>query len=127
MEEGVYDKNNIFAKIIRGEIPAKKVYEDEKVLAFNDIQPAAPVHILVVTKGEYVSFNDFVQKAKAEEVKGFFARIQKIAEEQGLDKNGYRIITNHGSDASQSVFHFHVHIIGGRPLGALIPGDTSHR
>ncbi|MGB1540417.1 MAG: HIT domain-containing protein [Rickettsiales bacterium] len=122
-----YDSNNIFAKILRGEIPNDTVYEDEHVLAFNDIAPAAPVHILVVPKGEYVSFHDFMAKATAEDVALFFAIVRQIAKEAGLDESGYRILTNHGADASQSVPHFHVHILGGRPLGGLLPGDEAVR
>lgn len=116
-----YDSNNVFAKIIRGEIPSKKVYEDDEVFAFHDISAAAPVHVLVVPKGEYISFNDFTQKAGAEKVGSFFAKVQKVAESLEVVEGGYRIITNHGANGSQSVFHFHVHILGGRSLGALLP------
>jgi diadenosine tetraphosphate (Ap4A) HIT family hydrolase len=123
----MYDTNNIFAKIIRGDIPSKKVYEDDTVLAFHDITPAAPVHVLVVPKGEYVSILDFTQKAGAEEVGRFFARVNKIADKLGVAQTGYRLLTNHGADASQSVPHFHVHILGGRALGGLLPGDKNTR
>jgi diadenosine tetraphosphate (Ap4A) HIT family hydrolase len=116
-----YDAQNIFAKILRGEIPCKKVYEDDFALAFEDIQPAAPVHVLVIPKGDYASFDDFAARAPAEAMKEFFAAVQKIAAQLGLPENGYRLITNHGPDASQSVPHFHVHILGGRPLGHLLP------
>lgn len=116
-----YDSNNVFAKIIRGEIPSKKVYEDTEAFAFHDISAAAPVHVLVVPKGEYISFDDFVQKAGAEKVGKFFASVQKVAEQLGVQQSGYRLITNHGRDASQSVFHFHVHILAGRSLGGLLP------
>jgi len=122
-----YDKDNIFAKIIRGEIPSNKVYEDDTVFAFYDIAPASPVHILVIPKGEYISFDDFVVKAGAEEVANFFRTVRKIASEQGVDESGYRLITNHGADAYQSVPHFHVHILGGRFLGGLLPDDTENR
>lgn len=122
-----YDKNNIFAKIIRKEIPAKVVYEDDQVLAFNDINAAAPVHVLVVPKGEYESFDDFVTKANMDVVANFFIKVQKIADTLNICDNGYRIITNHGPHASQSVPHFHVHILGGRALGALLPGDVHLR
>ncbi len=122
-----YDKDNIFAKIIRGEIPATKVYEDEKVVAFQDVAPATKVHILVVPKGEYVSFDDFVMKASATEIAYFFKTVRSIANEHGLVETGYRIITNHGRDACQSVPHFHVHILGGRFLGGLIPDDVEER
>jgi diadenosine tetraphosphate (Ap4A) HIT family hydrolase len=122
-----YDKGNIFAKIIRKEIPAKIVYEDENTLAFHDASPAAPVHILVVPKGDYISFDDFCTKADATRVSEFFGAIQKIALDQGIQKTGYRLITNHGTDASQSVPHFHVHILAGRSLGGLVPGDALRR
>ena len=123
----IYDKSNIFAKILRGEIPCSKVYEDDFVLAFNDISPAAPVHILVVPKAEYVSFDDFMMHANPERISQFFATVRKIAHVQGVSKSGYRLITNHGADASQSVPHFHVHILGGRAMGGLLPGDALHR
>lgn len=123
----MYDPSNIFAKILRGEIPSKKVYEDENVLAFEDISPAAPVHVLVLPKGEYISFDDFVSKAPTETVGAFFLTIKAIANKLGLQEGGYRIIMNHGKNASQSVPHFHAHILGGRPLGGLLPGDALHR
>ena len=122
-----YDQNNIFAKIIRGEIPCSKVYEDEKILAFHDISKAAPVHILVIPKGEYVSFADFSSKASNEEIGNFFKKIEEVAKEFGVNESGYRLITNIGSDASQTVPHFHVHIIGGKKLGGLISGDNKIR
>lgn len=118
-----YDKNNIFARIIRGEIPGKKVFEDENVLAIEDIAPAAPVHVLIMPKGEYVSFDDFSSKASPDKIVHFFKAIGTIAKMLKVDANGYRLIANHGKDASQSVAHFHVHLIGGRALGALLPGD----
>lgn len=114
-----YDTHNIFAKILRGEVPAEKIYEDDLAIAFNDVAPAAPVHVLVVPKGEYVSFDDFATKAGMGKVAGFFATVQKVAAQLGVDQSGYRLITNHGADASQTVPHFHVHILGGAPLGPL--------
>ncbi len=122
-----YDTNNIFARIIRGEIPCKKLYEDDAVLAIADIAPAAPVHALVLPKGEYVSFDDFAIKAAPETVAHFFATITRLARQLDVAEGGYRLITNHGKNASQSVPHFHVHLIGGRPLGALLPGDGELR
>lgn len=116
-----YDKNNLFAKILRGEIPCKKVYEDTFALAFHDIAPAAPVHVLVIPKGEYVSFHDFAATAPAAAVQGFFAAVQKVAAQLKLEIGGYRILSNHGADAGQLVPHFHVHILGGKPLGKLLP------
>lgn len=116
-----YDKNNIFAKILRGEIPCKKVHEDQFAFAFEDIAPAAPKHVLVVPKGEYVSLHDFATHAPADVVAGFFDSVTRVAADLGLEKSGYRIISNHGPDASQTVPHFHVHILGGRSLGGLLP------
>lgn len=122
-----YDSSNIFARILRGEIPNKTVYEDDRVLAFHDIMPAAPVHVLVIPKGDYMSFDDFCYKAGATEVGLFFEKVHAVATELGLAATGYRLITNHGADASQSVPHFHVHILGGRPLGGLLADDALHR
>lgn len=115
-----YDANNIFAKILRGEVPCEKLYDDAFALAFRDIAPAAPVHVLVIPKGEYMSFDDFAQRASAEFMQGFFAAVQKIAAGLGVDQTGYRLIANHGADASQTVPHFHMHILGGRALGPLL-------
>ncbi len=123
----MYDNENIFARIIRGKIPCEKVYEDDTVLAFQDIHPAAPVHVLVLPKGAYVSFDDFVAHADTEIISAFFKAVGKIAGTLGLREGGYRIITNHGKNASQSVPHFHVHILGGRTLGSLLPDDLHHR
>ena len=116
-----YDPNNIFAKILRGEIPCTKRYEDDCALAFDDIQPAAPVHVLVIPKGDYCSFDDFVLRAPDVLKIGFFAAIQTVAAQLGVVETGYRLITNHGADANQTVAHCHVHILAGRPLGALLP------
>ena len=116
-----YDHNNIFAKILRGEIPCNKAYEDEFALAFHDITPAAPKHILVIPKGNYTSFNDFTTSAPVSLIHGFFAAVQKVAAQEGLEKTGYRIISNHGTDASQSVPHFHIHVLGGTSMGHLLP------
>ena len=115
-----YDDNNIFAKILRGEIPCKKVYEDEHALAFHDIAPKAPVHVLVIPKGKYVSIADFGAKASAEEVKGFYAAVSKIAGEQGLGETGFRMIANTGFNGGQEVPHFHVHILGGKKLWPML-------
>ncbi|NDF12237.1 MAG: histidine triad nucleotide-binding protein [Proteobacteria bacterium] len=123
----MYDSNNIFAKILRGEIPCKKVFENEAVLAFHDIAPAAPVHVLVVPKGAYVSFDDFSAKAPPVELHAFWEAVGKIARDLGVDKSGYRLIANHGKDAAQAVPHFHVHILGGTALGGLVAGDRLAR
>ncbi len=117
-----YDSENIFAKILRGEIPTDRIYEDEFAVAFNDISPAAPSHLLVIPKGEYISFDDFSAKANAEEIAGFFGAVRKVAHEAGLAESGYRLITNHGADADQTVPHFHVHILGGKQMGGLLKG-----
>jgi diadenosine tetraphosphate (Ap4A) HIT family hydrolase len=118
-----YDQQNIFAKIIRCEIPAKKVYEDEKVLAFHDISKSAPTHVLVVPKGEYKNFSDFVEKAKDEDVTYFFRKVSAIAKLLGVNESGFRIITNSGADASQSVAHFHVHILAGKKMVNLLASE----
>jgi diadenosine tetraphosphate (Ap4A) HIT family hydrolase len=115
----MYDRYNVFAKIIRKEIPCNVVYEDDKIMAFHDISAAAPVHVLVVPKGEYISFDDFSAIAGTEEIGNFFARVRDIANNLDVAKSGYRILTNHGNDASQTVAHFHVHILGGKKLGGL--------
>lgn len=105
-----YDKNNIFAKMLRGEMSCKKVYEDENILAFNDINPQAPVHILVIPKKECICFNDFVKNSSDNEIANFFKTVQKIAE--NLDVKAYKIIANCGEEADQMVFHYHLHILG---------------
>ena len=121
MEGGMaYDRSNVFARILRGEIPCRKVHEDQHVLAFHDIRPAAPVHILVIPKGEYVSFDDFSARAPDAEITAFTRAVGAIARQQGVAESGYRILANHGRDAHQEVPHFHVHIFGGRPLGPMI-------
>ena len=116
-----YDRNNIFARILRGEIPCKKVYEDSHVLAFHDIRPQTPTHILVIPKGEYVSFDDFSQNASEAEIAAVCRAAGRIAREAGVAETGYRILANHGKDAHQEVPHFHLHIFGGRFLGRMIP------
>jgi diadenosine tetraphosphate (Ap4A) HIT family hydrolase len=115
-----YDENNIFAKILRGEIPCNKVYEDDFVLAFHDIQPQTKVHVLVIPKGAYVSFADFSQQAPEAEIAGFFRTAGKIAKDLGLDDDGYRILANTGHHGHQEVPHFHLHLFGGQPLGRMI-------
>ena len=115
-----YDDNNIFAKILRGEIPSKAVYEDEWALAFHDINPLAPVHILVIPKGAYVSWDDFTERASDEELAGFVRAIGKVAREQQLVVQGYRLLANTGKRAGQEVPHLHVHIFGGQPLGPML-------
>ena len=115
-----YDDDNIFAKILRGEIPSKKVYEDDWALAFHDINPLAPVHILVIPKGPYVSWDDFSERASDEELAGFVRAVGKVAREQQLVVQGYRLLANTGKRAGQEVPHLHVHIFGGQPLGPML-------
>ncbi len=116
----VYDDQNIFAKILRGEIPNDTVYEDEYVLAFRDIAPKAPVHVLVIPKGAYISIADFGVSATSDEIKGFYTAVSKIAEAEGLAEGGFRVIANTGLNGGQEVPHFHVHILGGRSLGEML-------
>lgn len=115
-----YDNDNIFAKILRGEIPNQTVYEDEHVLAFNDISPQAPVHILVIPKGAYISIDDFGANASAEEIKAFYAAVSKIVEDKALKEEGFRVICNTGLNGGQEVPHFHAHILGGKRLGPML-------
>ena len=122
-----YDSSNVFAKIIRKEISCKVVYEDDEILAFNDVTPAAPIHVLIVPKKEYVSFDDFASKASHLMIADFFKKIKEIANDLGLQKDGYRIISNHGKYANQTVEHFHVHLLSGRSLGGLVPDDNLDR
>jgi diadenosine tetraphosphate (Ap4A) HIT family hydrolase len=115
-----YDESNIFAKILRGELPSKKVYEDEWALAFHDINPLAPVHILVIPKGPYVSWDDFSDRASDTEMAGFVRAVGKVARDQQLVVGGYRLLANTGKRAGQEVPHLHVHIFGGQPLGPML-------
>ena len=115
-----YDQNNLFAQILRGEIPSKKVYEDEHALAFHDINPLAPTHILVIPKGPYVSWDDFSAKAPDVENAGFVRAVGKIARDEGLVESGYRLLANVGLNSGQEVPHLHVHIFGGCPLGPML-------
>ena len=115
-----YDRDNVFAKILRGEIPCQKVYEDQHALAFRDINPLAPVHVLVIPKREYVSMDDFTSQAPATEIAGFFQAVGETARTLGLAESGYRFLANTGRDGRQEVPHFHVHIFGGAPLGRML-------
>lgn len=116
----MYDDNNIFAKILRGEIPCKKVYEDAHTLAFEDINPEAPVHTLVIPKGKYVCMKDFSATASDAEIAALIRAVGKVAEMKGVEDSGYRILSNAGDDAHQTVAHLHVHIFGGRILGPML-------
>ena len=115
-----YDENNIFARILRGEIPSRKVYEDFFALAFHDIGPQAPVHILVIPKGPYVSWDDFAERGSADEIAGFVRAVGKVARDQGLVAPGYRLLANVGAHGGQEVPHLHVHIFGGRSMGPML-------
>ena len=115
-----YDPGNIFAKILRGEIPCDKVYEDDHALAFRDINPQTPTHILVIPKGAYVSSDDFTANASEAELAGFLRAVGQVAREAGVVESGYRFLANHGEDAHQEVPHFHAHVFGGKNLGRMI-------
>ena len=115
-----YDDQNIFAKILRGEIPSRRVYEDEWAIAFEDISPQAEVHTLVIPRGRYVSWDDFSAKATAEEIAGFVRAVGEVARAKGLVESGYRLLANVGRHGVQEVPHLHVHLFGGEPLGRMI-------
>ena len=115
-----YDDSNIFARILRGEIPCDKVFEDEHVLAFRDIAPQTPVHVLVIPKGRYVSFDDFSATASEAEIAAFVRAAGQIARDLGCVADGYRVLANHGRDAHQEVPHFHLHLFAGKNLGRMI-------
>ena len=120
-----YDRNNVFAKILRGEIPCNRVFEDEHVLAFRDIHPQAPTHIILIPKGEYISVDDFAANASPAEQSAFMRAIGAIAHQEGAAAGGYRILSNHGAAAHQEVPHFHLHLFGGRDLGPMITRPRS--
>ena len=115
----LYDNNNLFAKIIRGDIPAQKIYEDDQILAIKDIAPAAPIHILVLPKAEYISFHDFMEKASAETIAHFYKIVQKICTDLNIEKDGYRVMCNTGKNGMQTVPHMHLHILAGKALGRI--------
>jgi histidine triad (HIT) family protein len=117
---GPYDDSNIFARILRGDLPCNRVYEDEFALAFHDINPRAPVHVLVIPKTAHVSLADFTAAATPAQIAGFFTAVGTVAKQLGLEEPGYRILANMGADGHQEVPHFHVHIFGGRPLGPML-------
>ncbi|MCI5060650.1 MAG: histidine triad nucleotide-binding protein [Alphaproteobacteria bacterium] len=116
-----YDSENIFAKILRGDIPCDKVYEDDHVLAFRDIAPQAPVHILVIPKGAYMTFENFSANASAEEIVAFHRAVAKIVKDENLAEKGFRSIANSGDFGGQEVPHFHLHLLGGEKLGPMLP------
>jgi diadenosine tetraphosphate (Ap4A) HIT family hydrolase len=115
-----YDEQNIFARILRGEIPCKKIFENDFALAFHDINPQAPLHVLIIPKGPYCSFADFSASASDAEIAGFVRAVGVIAKDLGLEAPGYRLLANMGEHSGQEVPHFHVHLFGGRPLGRMI-------
>ena len=115
-----YDPSNIFARILRGEIPSRQVYEDEHAFAFHDINPQAPVHVLVIPKGAYVSWDDFSERGTAEEIAGFVRAVGQVARALGLVAPGYRLLANVGAHGGQEVPHLHVHLFGGAPLGPML-------
>ncbi|MBT5429058.1 MAG: histidine triad nucleotide-binding protein [Rhodospirillaceae bacterium] len=119
----LYDNENIFAKILRNEIPHKCVYEDNYALAFEDINPQAPNHVLVIPKGKYISFDDFTNLASDMEITGFFRAVGTTARKLKIDKQGYRVLSNIGKHGGQEVPHFHIHLFGGRRLGSMIVSE----
>ena len=121
-----YNNENIFAKILRGEIPCDKVYENDQALAFKDINPQAPVHILVIPKGPYISYADFGQQASDAELAGFMRAVGEVAKQLGVTDRGSRILSNQGENGHQEVPHFHVHLLGGKDLGGAIHKVVPH-
>ena len=115
-----YDEGNIFARILRGEIPSTSVFENEHALAFHDINPLAPTHLLVIPKGAYVSWDDFSEHASDAEIAGLVRAVGKVAREAGLVERGYRVLANVGEDSGQEVAHLHLHVFAGRPLGPML-------
>ena len=117
---GTYDPQNVFAKILRGEIPCRKQFENEWALAFHDIAPQAPIHVLVIPKGAYISWADFAATASEAEIAGFVRAVGQVARDLGLEAPGYRLLANMGEDAGQEVPHLHVHLFGGRAMGPML-------
>ena len=117
---GSYDENNIFARILRGEIPSKRVFDNEWAIAFHDINPQAPVHVLVIPRGAYRSWADFSANAADAEIAGFVRAVGTVARDLGLEEPGYRLLANAGINAHQEVPHLHVHVFGGRQLGPML-------
>ena len=118
-----YDQSNVFARILRGEIPCDRVYEDEHALAFRDINPRAPVHVLVIPKGEYATFDDFAERASDQEIAAWVRAISAVARQEKLTQRGYRVLANAGPDGHQEVPHLHMHVFGGRDLGGMLPAS----
>ena len=118
-----YDDQNVFAKILRGEIPCTKIDEDEFCLSFTDVNPQAPAHVLVIPKGAYIDWNDFAANASADEITSFTRAIRRAAEKTGILDSGYRVISNTGAVGHQEVPHLHMHVLGGGPIGRLVAGQ----
>ena len=116
----LYDKDNVFAKILRSEIPCKKISENDSALAFSDINPQAPIHILVIPKKSYVNFYDFTKNAEIIELELFWKLVNEFIEKENVHDTGFRLITNSGNHGNQDVPHFHVHILGGKNLGRMV-------
>ena len=116
----VYDENNIFARILKGEIPCQAIYEDEYTLSFKDINPQAPVHVLVIPKEAYINWTDFAVRASDKEISAFTKAISRVADLTGISETGYRVISNIGSDGHQEVPHLHMHVLGGSSIGPLV-------
>lgn len=119
-----YDDGNIFAKILRGEVPCNRIHETDHALAFHDINPQAPVHALVIPKGPYVSMDDFTARASDAEIAGLWRAVGETARILRVDASGYRTLANHGRDSHQEVMHLHIHILGSRPLGPMLEGGS---
>lgn len=119
-----YDTDNVFARILRGELPCDRVYEDEYVLAFNDIAPKAPVHVLVISKGSYVDMNDFARRASKSEMTALLQALGRLAEQLGVAEKGYRVLSNGGEYGRQEIPHLHFHLLGGHDLGPMIVEPT---
>ena len=119
-----YDDSNIFAKILRGELPCNRIHETDHALAFHDINPQAPVHALVIPKGPYVSMDDFTARASDAEIAGLWRAVGETARILGVDASGYRTLANHGRDSHQEVMHLHIHILGSRPPGPMLEGGS---
>lgn len=117
---GIYDPQNVFAKILRGEIPSKRVFENEHAIAFHDIAPVAPIHVLVIPRGAYISWADFSANARDAEIAGFVRAVGQVARDLGLEAPGYRLLANMGEHSGQEVPHLHVHIFGGRAMGLML-------
>lgn len=118
-----YDPDNVFARILRGEIPCTTVREDEHTLAFHDINPQTPTHVLVIPKGAYVNWTDFAETASDAEIAALVRAVGAVAREQGVTEDGYRVLSNVGPNGNQEVQHLHIHVFGGRRLGRMVPRD----